>query len=96
MTSENDGAIMEAYNKGNSPKEQKMVELTKMERQALDAITKDDFYEDGLNSAMTMNEVKFRLKDGECWFVYDVQYGDDMYIDRVIKRRNGRVWITSI
>ncbi len=29
-----------------------MVELTKMEKQALDAITKDDFYEDGLNSAI--------------------------------------------
>lgn len=29
-----------------------MVELTKMERQVLDAITKDDFYEDGLNSCL--------------------------------------------
>ena len=44
----------------------------------------------------TMNEVRFGLKDGECWYVYDVQYGDDMYLDRVVKRRNGRVWITSI
>ena len=43
----------------------------------------------------TMNEAKFRLKDGECWHVYDVEYGDDMYIGSVVKRRNGRVWITS-
>lgn len=29
-----------------------MVELTKMERQALDAITKDNFYENGLDSVI--------------------------------------------
>ena len=44
----------------------------------------------------TMNAVRFGLKDGECWHVYEVEYGDDMYLDRVVKRRKGRVWITSI
>ena len=29
-----------------------MENLTKLEKQALDAITKDDFYEEGLNSAI--------------------------------------------
>lgn len=43
-----------------------------------------------------LNGAKWQLKDGEKWFVYDVEYGDDWDILKVIKRRNGRIFITEI
>ena len=31
-----------------------------------------------------LNETKYKLKEGECWHVYDFDYGQTAYVEQVI------------
>ena len=43
-----------------------------------------------------LNAARYDLKPGEKWHIYDACAGDDMYICRAVKRRAGKIYITSI
>lgn len=43
-----------------------------------------------------LNRSRFELHDGETWHVYDVEYGDDLYINQKFYIRNGRLFSAYI
>lgn len=38
-----------------------------------------------------LNEIKWKLENGQKWHIYECKYGDDFYCDKVMKTRNGGI-----
>ena len=44
-----------------------------------------------------LNKAKYKLKDGECWHVYDYDYSQPAYVEQVISlTRKGKVKLSYI
>ena len=54
-------------------------------------------YENADQICEVLNETKYKLKDGECWYVYDFDYGQTAYVEQTITlTRAGKVKLSYI
>ena len=45
----------------------------------------------------TLNKTKYKLKEGECWHVYDFDYGQTAYVEQVITlTKTGKVNLSHV
>ena len=44
-----------------------------------------------------LNKAKYKLKEGECWYVYDYDFTQDWYVEQVISlTRTGKVKLSYV
>lgn len=44
-----------------------------------------------------LNETKYKLKDGECWYVYDYDFTQDWYVEQNITlTRAGKIQLSYV
>lgn len=45
----------------------------------------------------TLNKAKYKLKEGECWYVYDYDFTQDWYVEQIISlTRTGKIKLSYI
>jgi hypothetical protein len=45
----------------------------------------------------TLNTAKYKLKEGECWYVYDYDFTQDWYVEQIISlTRTGKIKLSYI